>query len=206
MNIQEYLNALNKLSEKDIEIALTYFNREEISKGDYYLKEGQYSNRISFVEVGLFRLFYQLKGEEKTMLFFSEHQFMTDYFGYLTKSPSIRPIQALEDSIIYSIDRMKLERLYEYSKKWEQVGRVLAESAYVTSVLRANRIIHDNYDTRVKTFITEHPNLMQRVPQYMIASYLDMSPETLSRVKKRLIGKKDVKRSIHETNPTHFLI
>jgi hypothetical protein len=147
----------------------------------------------------LFRLFYPIEGEEKIMLFFSENQFMTEYFGYLTQSPSIRTIQALEDFMVYSIDRNRLDLLFDYSKNWERVGRILAESAYVTSIRRANRLLHDDYDTRLNTFIEESPTLIRCVPQYMIASYLNMTPETLSRVKKRIMEKKQIKHTIHKS-------
>ena len=179
-------------------MALGCFYQENFKKGDYFLNAGKICNKISFVESGLFRLFYQVDGEEKIMLFFAENEFMTDYFGFLTQSPSIRPIQALEDSIVYSIERKQLNLLFDKSKSWERVGRKLAESAYVTSVLKANRLLHDDYDTRLKTFIEESPTLIQRVPQYMIASYLNMTPETLSRVKKRIMKNSEVKDSIHK--------
>ncbi|HET8860968.1 Crp/Fnr family transcriptional regulator [Marivirga sp.] len=199
MKLQEYLKTFNKFSDKELEDALSFFYQEKLKKGDFYLKEGQYSNKVSFIESGLFRLFYQVDGEEKITLFFSEGEFMTDYFGYLTQSPSVRPIQALEDSTIYSIDRDNLNQLFNDSKNWERVGRILAESAYVTSVHRANRLLHDDYDTRLSTFIKESPSLIQRVPQYMIASYLNMTPETLSRVKKRLMQDKLIKHTIHKS-------
>jgi CRP-like cAMP-binding protein len=198
MKLNEYLKNIHHFSKEDLAIAEDNFYKEEIKKGDYYIKEGEYVEKVSFVEAGLFRLFYLIDGEEKIMLFFSENQFMTDYFGYLTYSPSIRPIQALEDSILYSINRNNLNKLFDHSKNWEHVGRILAESAYVTSVHRANRLLHDDYETRLNTFLQEHPTLMQRVPQYMIASYLNMTPETLSRLKKRLIKKKNIKDSVHK--------
>ena len=206
MKLQAYLNHLNLLSEKEIESALSLFYQEVYQKGDYYLQEGQHSHKISFIESGLFRLFYQVDGEEKIMLFFSDNQFMTDYFGYLTRSPSIRPIQALEESIVYSINREHMDQLFHDSKNWERVGRSLAESAYVASVLRANRIIHDSFDTRVEAFLTEKPDLLQRVPNYMIASYLNMTPETFSRVKRRLIAEPHIRKSIHDSHQSDFLI
>jgi CRP-like cAMP-binding protein len=199
MNLKKHLQSLHKFSDKELKMALGFFYQEKFKKGDFYLREGQYSNKISFIESGLFRLYYQVAGEEKIILFFSENQFMTDYFGYLTQSPSIRPIQALEDAIVYSIDRDNLNQLFEYSKAWEYIGRKLAESAYVTSVFRPNRLLHDDYDTRFHTFINESPTLLQRVPQYMIASYLNMTPETLSRVKRRLMKNIEIKDTIHKS-------
>lgn len=197
-SLKKYFQTVQNLSEEELSQALSYFYQEKLNKGDYYLREGQYSDKISFIESGLFRLFYQIDGEEKIMLFFSENQLMADYYGYLTQSPSIRPIQALEDSIVYSIDRKNLNQLFDASKNWERIGRKLAESAYVTSVHRANRLLHDDYDTRLNTFIKESPTLLQRVPQYMIASYLNMTPETLSRVKRRIIKKSAIKQTIHQ--------
>ncbi len=197
MKLYEYLKAWDIFSEEEIALALGCFREEKIKKGAYYLKDGQYSNKVSFIESGLFRLFYMVEGEEKIMLFFSEGQLMADYFGFLTLTPSIRPIQALEDSTIYSIDRTKLNELFDQSKNWDRIGRKLAESAYVTSVHRANRLLHDDFDTRLATFIQENPTLIQRVPQYMIASYLHMTPETLSRVKKRLKNLQ-LKNTIHK--------
>ena len=196
-SLARFLKSVHPFSESDLEMGLAYFRHETYTKGDFYLQENHFSNRISFIDQGLFRLFYQVDSEEKIMLFFHEHQFMTDYFGFLTKTPSIRPIQALEDSTVYSIERNDLNTLYERSKTWEHVGRILAESAYVTSVLRANRLLHDDFDTRFKTFLEESPSLLQRVPQYMIASFLNMTPETLSRVKKRIMNKSGVKKTIH---------
>jgi len=197
MSIINFFKILGNLTDEEINFSKGFFIPEEIEKGAFYLKEGQISNKVSFIEKGLFRLFYQLDGEEKIMLFFSESQLMSDYFGFLTNTASIRPIQALEDSLIYSIEKKNLKKLFDFSKNWERIGRQLAESAYVTSVLRANRLLHDNYNTRVKTFLEESPSLMQRVPQFMIASYLNMTPETLSRVKKRIMKTGDIKGTIH---------
>jgi CRP-like cAMP-binding protein len=123
---------------------------------------------------------------------------MTDYFGYLTQTPSIRLIQAIEESSILTIPRTCLQQLFATSNTWNTIGRQLAEQAYLTAVERANRMLHDEPTTRVRDFMKQHPDLLQRVPQYLIASYLQMTPETLSRVKKRLMSTKDWPPSIHD--------
>ena len=82
----------------------------------------------------------------------------------------------------------------------------MSERAFSFSVMEANRFLHDDYDTRYVTFIKENPDYIQRIPQYMIASYLKMTPETLSRVKKRINKKKESEfKSIFETPKSKFL-
>ncbi len=196
--LKTYLQAIVPLSEEDWKAGAGAFAREQLRRGDYYLREQQYCNKISFIESGLFRLFYLHEGAEKIMMFFSEQQFVTDYFGYLSRTPSIRPIQAVEDSVIYTITREKLEALFAASKSWERMGRLLAERSYLLAVQRANRLLHDDPDTRFDALLREYPGLMQRVPQYMIASYLNVQPETLSRIKRRRMGHTNIRPSIHD--------
>jgi CRP/FNR family transcriptional regulator, anaerobic regulatory protein len=177
------------LNDNDWQLAANLFNEEKISKGDYYLRENQICRKISFIKVGLFRLYNNFNGIEKNIHFFSEGEFVSDYFSFLLQTPSVRPIQALEDSILLSINKEKLFELYTKSEKWERVGRILAETAFLTAVVTTDRLLQANYEERVKIFITETPKLVQRVPQFMLASYLNMTPETLCRVKKRIYRK-----------------
>lgn len=197
-DLKAYLEKISPLTREDWNLTLQTFKEEQYKKGDYFIKEGGYCNKVSFVSEGLFKLYYLTDGQEKIMLFFAERQFLTDYFGYLTQTPSIRPIEALEDSVVYSITREKLNQLIATSQAWSTIARVMAERAYILAVQRANRLLHDDFDTRFLTFMAEYPSLLQRVPQYMIASYLDMTPETLSRVKKRTFKTNPPSKSIHD--------
>jgi len=199
--LKQYLNSLYPISPISEELwpkIAALFKKETYNKGNEFVQEGMVCKKVAFVEQGLFRLFYRVKGEERIMLFFAENQFVTDYYSFLTQTESIRPIEALEDSIVYSIHHQQLQQLYTLPG-WHQIGRLLAESAYIYSVQRANRIIHDDPDTRYLTLLKETPSLIQRVPQYMIASYLNMTPETLSRIKSRVHKKEDqTPPSIHD--------
>jgi CRP-like cAMP-binding protein len=196
--LRSFLKQLDAFDKKELDESLTCFKKVQIERDGFYVNEGDVCKKAAFIKKGIFKLYYNLDGVERIMLFFKENQFVTDYYSFLTQTPSKRPIQAIEDSIVYNITYNDFQKLFDKSKKWERVGRMLAERAYIYSVQRANRIIHDDPDTRFMTFLKEYPTLLQRVPQYMIASYLNMTPETYSRVKKR-INLKD----LDNFNPIH---
>lgn len=202
---KKHLDTIAPLNIDEWKLAKDLFKEEKISKGEYFVQLDEVCTKIAFISKGLFRMFYNVNGEENTTLFFSENQFVTDYFSFLTQTPSIGPIQAIEDSIVYSVSYKDLQRLYEF-KNWERIGRIMSERAFSFSVMEANRFLHDDFDTRYVTFIKENPDYIQRIPQYMIASYLKMTPETLSRVKKRINKKTESEfKSIFETPKSKFL-
>ena len=202
---KKHLETIAPLNIEEWKLAKDLFKEEKISKGEYFVQLDEVCTKLAFVSKGLFRMFYIVNGEENTTLFFSENQFVTDYFSFLTQTPSIGPIQAIENSIVYSVSYTDLQKLYEF-KNWERIGRIMSERAFSFSVMEANRFLHDDYDTRYVTFIKENPDYIQRISQYMIASYLKMTPETLSRVKKRISKKNEREfKSIFETPKSKFL-
>lgn len=204
--LRYFLKQVVSFDDKELDETLTCFKEVEIKKDQFYMQQDEICKKAAFIKRGLFKLFYNIDGVERVMLFFQENQFVTDYYSYLTQTPSKRPIQAVEDSVVYNIAYNDFQKLFETSKKWERLGRLLAERAYIYSVQRANRIIHDDPDTRFMTLLKEYPTLIQRLPQYVIASYLNMTPETYSRVKKRINMKKmDSFTPIHDPIKKNFI-
>lgn len=112
---------------------------------------------IALVRQGLLRLYYQRDGQEQTILFFAEGGLAGDYFGFLTQSPSLRPVQALEDCDLLLLSHTALNQLYQ-RPAWKRIGRRLSEQAYIFSVVRANRLVQDSYETRYATFVAENPD------------------------------------------------
>lgn len=196
--LRTLLNQIVRITDEEWRLAQSFFKKETLHPGDYFIRQNEVARKVAFIEEGLFKLFYLVDGRERIMLFFQEHEFVSDYFSFLTGTPSVRPVQALEKSVVHTLSRDHLRQLYESSKNWERIGRIMAEKSYVYAVQRANRLLHDDYDTRFKTFMEEYPTLIQRAPQYMIASYLNMTPETLSRIKKRLY-----KQELSNTDSVH---
>ena len=200
-DLQSYLQKITPISQQEWDLVSQKFKKEDYKKDDFFLKEGAYCNKVAFVSKGLFKLYHTTERSERILLFFEENQFLADYYGYLTQTPSIRPIKAVEDSVVYTIYREHLDFLIANTKAWSNIARIMAERAYILSVQRANRLLHDDPDTRFLTFMSEHPTLLQRLPQYTIASYLDMTPETLSRVKKRTMKQPIRSKSSYQSIP-----
>lgn len=183
--LRSFFASIAPLSAEAWALAEGRFHREVLPAQTHLIREGQVCQRLSFVTRGLLRLYYQRDGAERIMLFFREGSVAGDYFSFLTQTPSLRPVQTLEETELYHLGYADLQALYRHPD-WSTIGRKLNEQAYLFAVQRANRLIHDEPETRYHQFCQEQPELIQRVPQYMIASYLDMEPETLSRIKRRL--------------------
>ena len=160
--------------------------RRTVRKGAALLAVGQRCERVAVVERGLFRTFYVTDGEELTVELTREGELLSNYASLLTHSPSSYAIEALEDSSLVELDGRDLTRLYQQLPLGERLGRLVAERLFVHSVARSTRLLTQSPEARYLALRAEAPDLLQRVRQYHVASYLGISPETLSRIRRRV--------------------
>jgi CRP-like cAMP-binding protein len=173
---------LDDLEWGDFEICLS---KTSIGNKEILLSEGEVCNFIAFIDEGMFR-FYNLKnGEEKITAFFFKGDFVTNYRSFLTGKPSEHYIEAMQDAVIYKINLQQLQSLYNKHKNIERLGRFIAENLYLTVANRLDSFMFDTPADRYKQLTDRNSKLLQEIPQYMIASYLGIKPETLSRIRKR---------------------
>ncbi len=178
--------ALAPLSDEEKEEMVTIFKPVRIKRYDHYLKEGQVESRIAYIAKGIFR-FYNLKdGDEITSDFLFENSFMTSYNSFITQQPSKLSIQALEDADILFIDYNTIHKKYNESHNFERIGRLLAEKTFIVSSLHLLSFLNDSAEERYSNLIKKDPRLVQHIPLHYIASYLGISAETLSRIRKKL--------------------
>ncbi len=186
--MNEYLKQLFKLlapfTEEELEIAQPFFRYEIIRKNEFFSKAGRISDRIGFVNSGLLRSFYTIKGKETTTYFQMHGTIATALASFLQMKPAIENIQALEISELIVINRKDLFSLYNENWKWQQVGRILTEQYYVKMEERTIALQSQSALERYENFLHDFPELIQMVPLYYIASFLGMTPETLSRTRK----------------------
>jgi CRP-like cAMP-binding protein len=116
--------------------------------------------------------------------------FITDYLSFLTGIPADKDIICLEVCELLTINKTSLEKLYKEDIRFERLGRLMAEGLFINWHLKAKSLFMDDAETRYYQLTSNKPDLVQRVPQYMIASYLNVTPETISRIRKKAAKKR----------------
>lgn len=164
-----------------------YLSVKKLRKKQYLLQEGDVCKTIAFVEKGVLRSYtVDDNGSEHIMQFALENSFISDLYSFLTAEPATYNIDALEDAELVLISKSAHEELLKISARYEKFIRGLITSAYVALQKRINSIISLTLEERYEMFMTLYPHVAQRVPQHMIASYMGLTPETLSRVRRRI--------------------
>lgn len=174
------------LTGNDVALVKNLFHFTEIKRNDYFLQEGQICKQVAFVKKGIFRYFINDNGEEKTFSFSSENQFMSNYESFIPQTASFQCIQALENSEILTISHADLEQFYLKVDKAERFGRIAIEQIFIQLLQDLKSFYTDNEQQRYEKFIALYPDIQQRIPQYHIASYVGVKPQSLSRIRKRI--------------------
>jgi CRP-like cAMP-binding protein len=169
----------------------TYFTPKKLRKKQYLLQEGDVCKFLSFTEKGLLRLYsVDDKGVEHMMQFAMEGWWIVDIYSFLTGEPSGYNIDALEDSELLMISRDNFEEMMTILPKMERYFRILFQNNIIAKERRLTSSIAHGAEERYQHFAQSHPNIVQRIPLNLIASYLGITPETLSRIRRNLANKK----------------
>ncbi len=169
--------------EKSVFTALLAIRK--LRKNQYLLQAGDVCRVETFVNSGLLRAYNaDENGTERIIMFAPEDWWISDLYSLLTETPSTLHIDALEDIEVVCIEKPNLEKLYAQLPKFERFMRIAFQNAFVSQQRRILGAISQSAEERYLSFIQKYPALQQRVPQVQIASYLGITPETLSRVRR----------------------
>ena len=177
------------LSSQDEEIVRRLFHKKTFKKGDHLLQAGSICRYIIFIETGLVRYYINSDGEEHTNYFNKEGEFVCDYMSFLPQVPSYVNIQALEDTTIFVISFNDIQQFYKEVEHGERFGRLGIEQVFVNVINQIKSLYTDPPEVRYSQFLSSFPDIGQRIPQYYIASYVCIKPQSLSRIRKRIAGK-----------------
>lgn len=186
-NLVSYLNQFGPLSEQTLALMGSVFILDELKKGDYFVREGEYANEIAFLERGTVRAFYtNRQGKEYNKTFFVAPAIIGSYASLISKEKNRLPQQALSDCTIWRTSFEVIERLSENSHELERLRRKIAEKFFVWNEKKQLEMAFLDAKDRYLIFKDEHPGFEDSIPQYHIASYLGISATQLSRIRQKM--------------------
>lgn len=175
------------LSNEALDKVASILVRTEVKKNNMYLKEGEVSKHIGYVYKGMMRLFYYKNKRDLTEHFACEGTSFFCIESFFRQQPTHLMIEALENSVVYGLPHDELLELAAEHYEIEVMYRSLIENSLILSQQKADMLRFESANERYRRLLREHPEIIQRAPLSHIASYLLMTPETLSRVRASLI-------------------
>lgn len=186
-NFRNHLKTIANFSEDQIDKVMKTVKVKEYNKNTFLLREGQHSEYFFFVEKGLVKSFStDEEGKEHVVQFAPGNWYISDRYSTVCKQPAKFNIQAIENSIVVIISLELQELLIDLNPDYINAVNFLLHNHVRHLQDRINLLLSASAKTRYQEFIKLYPNLLQRVPQWMIASYLGITPESLSRVRKEI--------------------
>lgn len=182
-------NVRQKITLTDDESAIftSLLANKKLRRRQFLLEAGEVCDFMAFVSQGLLRSFFtDERGGEHVLQLAPEDYWIGDLYSFLTHQPSQYTLEALEDSEVVLLTHTNLETLYARVPAFERFFRLLIQNGYVAAQQRITSNISSSASERYVELVRRHPTLEQRVAQHQIASYLGITPESLSRIKKAL--------------------
>ncbi len=184
------INKYAKITEDDFSLIEKKLLKRFVNKRRPLLMEGETSRYLYFVEKGALRSYTIDKdGLEHVVQLVIEDYWVTDLYSFITGAPGNINIEAIEDSEVLLLPNNELDRLYNEIPALERFFRHLYQRAYVSLQQRYNTALSNNAEERYRLLITDFPHIAARIPLIYIASYLGITPESLSRIRKRFFLK-----------------
>jgi len=184
----KHLRKYISLSLGEENLLLPYLQVQSVKKKEHILTEGNVCSANYFIAKGCFRMYVHTdQGTEQIVQFAIDNWWITDYNSLDFQKPSLFNIQAVEDSEIIFIKSETREELFAKLPQLERYFRIILQRAFAASIMRIQYIFNQSGEERYRHFSTSFPDFVQRVPQYMLASYLGFTPEFLSKIR----GKKE---------------
>jgi CRP-like cAMP-binding protein len=176
------------ITEKEFDFCKSLFRPKKLRKRQYLLQEGDVCKYQAFVEKGILRSYtVDEKGAEHILQFASEGWWMADLSSYITGEPSLFNMHALEDVELLLLSKPHWDQLMQTVPRFERYFRILIQNNLIATQKRLMQSLTELAEEKYIKFTQTYPACVQRVPQHMIASYLGVSRETVSRLRKNLV-------------------
>ena len=183
-NLYKNINSKTTISLEDFEYLKTFFKTLTLKKKNVLITEGENNSRLFFVEKGLLYSYKTLmNGDIQVIQFAKENYWLSDLCSFFSGSKALFSIWALEDCTLYYLEKKQFDRICLDYPHMETFFRLSFQAAYVTTLLRLSDIFAQETEIKYNKLKEQDADLLQRVPQYLIASYLGVLPSSLSRIR-----------------------
>lgn len=185
-NIKKKVLSYTPVDSDLLDYALSFYETISLKKGKKLVCEGDHVNYFYYLDSGCISYYKMEEGEIKVLEFYTQDVFFTDLMAYVKGTPSNYFLEAVEDSTILAVRKDLAEASFDRSHQLERFGRLSMQEAFIKMLHRVDRLNHRSNEERYRRILQKRPDLLQRVPQYLIASYLGITPVGLSKLRKRL--------------------
>ena len=184
--LQSFLKSKANLTDIEAEEILSYFQKVSIKKKEVLIYSEHKNDKLFFIEKGLLYSYKILdNGETQVIQFAKENGWISDLYSFFADKPALFTIQTLEECWLQTISKIKYDELCSKFPKLDRLFRLSFQAAYTASLLRISDIYSQDAETKYNNLIKNNADLLQRVPQYLIASYLGILPSSLSRIRNK---------------------
>ncbi|KQM72914.1 hypothetical protein ASE74_21685 [Pedobacter sp. Leaf216] len=187
--ITQSLSKLVDFTEEELFLFMQRLKPLSLKKHSFYLKDGQVCKSMVIVYKGGMRVFTRNEKGDQTLGFAFEGEWIGDYESFLLQTPSDFFIEALEDCEVFTLSFADMQSLYLHSQRFERFGRIIAENLFIETAKSKRNLMAQSAENRYLNLIDTNPHILDRLPQHLIASYLGIQPQSLSRIRAKLTKK-----------------
>ncbi|MDN3550869.1 Crp/Fnr family transcriptional regulator [Mucilaginibacter aquaedulcis] len=184
--ITKSLRNLVDFTDEELFLFMKRLKPVNLKKHSFYLKEGQVCKSMTLVYKGGLRYFSRGEKGDYTIGFAFEGEWMGDYESFLLQVPSPDFIEALDDCELFTLSYPDMQELYQHSQRFERFGRLIAEKLFIDTAKSKRNLMLQSAEERYLELLTNQPHIFERLPQHLIASYLGIQPQSLSRIRAKV--------------------
>lgn len=181
-----YRKLVPHISDAELAALEACLSVRQVQKGDFLVKAGLVCRHVSFISKGVARLYYTVDGKDISVGFAGAGEYTSEYESFLTRRPAMQNVGALTDMEVIDLGYDDMQRLYTQYPAFQEFGRKIAEMLFILLNRRNTAFLASSPEDRYRNMIADNPRLLQQVPQYMLASFIGVTPEHLSRIRKKM--------------------
>lgn len=184
--MKEFRNQIKNsidLKSENLDLLESFIEKIDYKKNDYLIQPGKICSFIAIVNSGIFRSYIIKNGNEFNIDFYLPKTYMSSYTSFITQTPTKGYIQALSNATVYILSNYNYQKLLDIDSEFYKLSKLISETLFIRKCKRETTLLMDSAKERYEFLIKNYPKIEQLIPQYQIASYLGIKPESLSRMK-----------------------